>query len=267
MAYSLAEINRLHAMLSVERLKPLVDLTKSAEAAIELHQESLRVGASSMAIIATLEIALRNSVCDNLENFFGVPNWLLQPPITLQWRKPELNNLKKALDSAKRAEYSKLAQSGKNALDAIAYPNGRPLGKSHLDRSKDRRKQINVSNGKVVAELTLFFWKRLFGPEYEHSLWKTTLKRTFPNKGISRAAVAVELEYIYQSRNRLAHHEAVLRGRFSKTCEAIEFVTQNLAENSRNYQSPLFLLIQPDLQNARSLSETLHSKFDRFKQQ
>jgi hypothetical protein len=170
------DVAALTRMLSKERLAALISLTKSESDAIQLHQETLRVGASLMSIIATVEIALRNSVCENLSSHFGVANWLRQPPVPFQWRKPELKKVEAAHDSARRAEYAKLTQAEKHNLDSLAYPNGKPPAKSHLDRAKDRRKQIVVSDGKVIAELTLYFWKRLFGPEYDQLLWRTSLK-------------------------------------------------------------------------------------------
>jgi len=170
--------------LSVERLAALMALTGSYNTAIELHQETLRLGSALMHVIATIEIALRNSVCENLTQHFGVPNWLTQTPVQFQWREPERSKISQAVDSARRAEYSKLSQSEKANLDIFAYPNGRPPNTSHLKRSKDRRKKISVSEGKIIAELTLYFWKRLYSPEYEQSLWRTTLKRTFPHKKI-----------------------------------------------------------------------------------
>jgi hypothetical protein len=63
-------------LLSPERLHALTTLTGSDDAAIELHQETLRLGSSLMHVTATVEIALRNSVCENLSHHFGVPNWL-----------------------------------------------------------------------------------------------------------------------------------------------------------------------------------------------
>jgi hypothetical protein len=127
------------------------------QTAIELHQETLRLGASLMSVTATVEIALRNSVCENLSHHFGVPNWLLQPPVPFQWRLPEQKKITMALDSARRAEYSKLTQAQKGALDALAYPRGRPPNVSHLKRAQDRRRRITVTEGKIIAELTLYF--------------------------------------------------------------------------------------------------------------
>ena len=157
MTLSNGELQVLTKLISVERLTALFNLTGSYETALELHQETLRVGASLMTVIATLEIALRNAVRDNLGQHFGIADWLLRPPISFQWRKPELDKIKAAWDSARRAEYSKLSQADKHALDALAYPTGRPPNKSHSDRARDRRRQIQVSDGKVIAEFTLYF--------------------------------------------------------------------------------------------------------------
>ena len=218
-----------------------------------------------MTVIATVEIALRNSVCENLTRHFAVPNWLRQPPVPFQWRAPELKKVAMAHGSARRAEYSKLTQAQKHALDALAYPYGRPPSKSHLDRAKDRRKQIGVSDGKIIAELTLYFWKRLYGPEYEQSLWRTSLKRTFPNKKLSRANVAIQLEHIYQARNRLAHHEPVLHRRFADTMQAIEFVIGYLEAAKPGSSTPRARLLAADIAKVISEAEALHARLNSFR--
>ena len=82
----------------------------------------------------------------------------------------ENNAVKKAIDSARRAEYSKMTQAQKGALDVLAYPGGRPSNISHLKRAIDRRRQIAVPDGKVIAETTLYFWKRLYSTDYEQNL-------------------------------------------------------------------------------------------------
>jgi hypothetical protein len=185
--------------------------------------------------------------------------------VPFQWRKPEAEKARQALDQAKRAAYFKLSQAQKHALDNLAYPKGRPATKSHLDRSKDRRKHIPITDGKVVAELTLFFWKRLYGPEYEQLLWRTTLKRTFPNKKITRPQVAVQLENLYQAGNRLAHHEPVLRGRFEDAVKAIEFISENLQTSSPSNATALHKLIERDLIHLKLGVAGLHAQIDIYK--
>lgn len=259
------DVSELTVLLSNERLANLLALTGSAQLAVELHQETLRVGSLLMNVTAAVEIALRNAVCENLNQHFGVQNWLFQPPVPFQWRQPEQGNLAKALDSARRAEYSKLTQTQKAALDALAYPNGRPPNTSHLKRAKDRRRNIHVSTGKVVAELTFYFWKRLYGPEYEQTLWRTSLKRTFPDKSISRSIIATNLEQIYQSRNRLAHHEPVLHKRFTDTVAAIRFVVERLGAPVPSGSTPLAKLIEADLTTVNAAAAALHARLHSFR--
>lgn len=265
MAIEPGDIAALTRFLSPERLQALRTLTGSAESAIELHQDTLRVGSALMHVTATVEIALRNAVCENLGHYFGVPNWLTQTPVSFQWREPERKKIKLALDSARRAEYSKLSQADKAALDALAYPDGRPPNTSHRKRVKDRRKRIVVTEGKVIAEMTLYFWKRLYGPEYDQTLWRTTLKRTFPYKRLKRAEIAIQLEQIYQSRNRLAHQEPVLHKRFHDTVAAVEFVLENLEANTPSSDTPLAKLLQNDLAAVIAKADALHSRLDAYR--
>ncbi len=259
------DLGPLLVLLSPERLSALKQLTGSDRAAIELHQETLRVGALLMNVTATIEIALRNAVCENLSAHFGTPNWFINPPAPFAWRHTEQSRIPGAIDAAQRAAYSKLTQAEKAALDVLAYPNGRPAGVSHLRRAKDRRHQIVVTEGKVIAEITLHFWKKLYGPEYEQDLWRTSLKRTFPEKTLKRADVASQLEHIYQARNRLAHHEPVLHRRFDDTVKAIEFVAGHLNFTPAGDQSPLTKLIAPDLDRATEKAAALHAKLEEYR--
>lgn len=259
------EISDLVRLLSAERLKALTELTGSAQTAIELHQATLALGAQLMSVVATIEISLRNAVCENLSQHFGVDSWLLQPPLPFQWKEPEKKKAIQAQDSAQRAEYAKLSQADKGALDLLAYPSGRPPNTSHAKRSKDRRKRIPVSTGKVVAELTLYFWKRLYGPDYEQTLWRPTLKKTFPNKWLKRADIATNLEQIYQARNRLAHHEPVLHRRFADTITAIEYITQNLGCKAPDQNSPLAKLIANDISALKLDGQALHDILAAYK--
>lgn len=260
-----ADVAAVMVLLSPERLATLTTLTGSARTAIQLHQETLRLSASLMNVIASVELALRNTVCENLTVFFGAPGWLTHPPAPFQWKSIENNIAQKALDSARRAEYSKLPQLQKAVLDAKAFPHGRPSNTSHLKRAVARRRQIIVSDGKVIAETTFYFWKRLYSTDYEQALWRTTLKRTFPNKKTKRPHVAEKLEYIYQARNRLAHHEPVLHKRFTDTISAIEFVSENLTVATPSKDTPLAKLISGDLQSVKDQAKLLHDRLASFR--
>lgn len=255
----------LTLLLSPERLGLLSQLTGNVKAAIELHQETLRLGAALMNITASIEIALRNAICENLGQHFAVAGWLLNPPAPFQWKITEAKKIKLALDSARKSEYAKLSQTEKHALDALAFPNGRPAHLSHLNRAKARRAQIQVSDGKIIAELTFYIWKRLCGPDYEHTLWKPALKRVFPYKKITRSQVADHLENLYQARNRLAHHEPVLHGRFTDAVAAINFLVEHLQASPPTDQTPLARLIAGDLAAVEVQAVALHAKLDAYR--
>lgn len=265
MALNDEDVGTLTIYLSPERLAALTELTGSAREAIDLHQETLRVGALLMNVLASIEIALRNSVCANLSQHFGQPNWFLHPPPPFQWRKSEKDKIEKALDSARRAEYSKMTQAQKAALDALAFPHGKPAKLSHAKRALKRRQQIIVTEGKVIAEVTFYFWKKLYGPEYEHTLWKPSLKRTFPYKKIDRAKIAESLENIYQARNRLAHHEPVLHQRFRDTLSSIQVVIEHLGSPKPNSETPLAKLISADMKELSERAKALHAKLDSYR--
>jgi hypothetical protein len=260
-----ADIAAIAILLSPERLAALTALTGSTRTAIELHQQTLRLSASLMNVIASAELALRNTVCENLTAFFGSPEWLTHPPAPFQWRKTENDNARKALESARRSTYANMNQAEKTALDAKAFPSGRPLNTSHLQRAVQRRRQIVVSDGKIIAETTFYFWKRLYSPDYEQVLWRTALKRTFPNKRMKRAKVAENLEHIYQARNRLAHHEPVLHKRFRDTMTAIGFLSENMDATAPINDTPLAKLIAGDLEQVKEKAKQLHDRLDSFR--
>lgn len=248
------------ALLSAERLQKFIGITSTAEEALELHQCTLRIGASLMVALGTLEVALRNAISQNLTSHFESDTWLLEPPSGMIWRQPEKEQVKRALDSARRAEYAKLSQSEKAQLDTLAYPNGRPAGTSHAQRAKDRRSKIVVSQGKVIAQLTLYFWKKIYGPDYEQSLWRTTLKRTFPDKKVMRAEVAQNLEVIYQARNRLAHLEPMIGVRFERTVSAARYLVSRLGVDEPSGEAALAQLVEPDLRDAEQKRQNLEHK-------
>ena len=247
------DIAAIAVLLSPERLAALTALTGSTRTAVELHQATLSLNADLMNVIASIELSLRNSVCENLTT------------APFQWKAIENGIVQKALDSARRAEYSKMTQAQKAALDARAFPQGRPANTSHLKRAVARRRQIPVSDGKVVAETTLYFWKRLYSSDYEQTLWRPTLKKTFPNKATKRAQVADKIEDIYQARNRLAHHEPVLHKRYRDTITAIEFVAENLGATVPSKEMPLAKLIADDLQLMRNKAKALHDRLAAFR--
>lgn len=240
------EINAVARLLSCERLGTFEALAGSTRAAIGLHQQLLRFAGTLMSVTAVVEIALRNAVCDRLAEYFQVEGWLRRPPPTFSWKDEERGKIEAATRSAQRAAYVKLNSSEKRALDAVAFRRGVPTGLRHEFRLDARQKSIAVSTGQVVTQLTLYFWKRLFSDDYEQTLWKSALKRIFPDKRINRSAVATQLERIYQTRNRIAHHEPIYGYRLRDTLAAIDFIASNLGVADNNGCTPLRKILRHD---------------------
>lgn len=224
------EIQEAIALLSGERLAALKRITGTDRGSYELHQQMLYVAAALMPVTGLVEIALRNAACDRLSEIFGVTDWLNSPPLPFKWRGEEMKSLKRAIRQGQRAEYAKKSQNEKKILDAIAYPLGVPINTTHEKRASARQKAISIDNGQQISQLTIYFWKRLFSKDYETTLWVRGLRRVFPNKDLNRPDISIQLEVIYQARNRIAHHEPLYGQRLESTLEALDFVAQNLNE-------------------------------------
>lgn len=257
------ELLRATALLSSERVDALKRITGSEKDAIELHHEMLLVSAALMPLAALLEIAIRNAVCDQLRSLFGAPNWLTSPPPPFVWRGEESDSLRRATRHAQRAMYAKKSQREKRALDDVAFPQGLPPNLSHEQRAKERQKAISITQGQLIAQLSLFFWKRLFSSDYQATLWDRSLKRIFPDKTVRRPIVAGHLEAVYQARNRIAHHEPLYGTRLADALAALEFLKTELFKGTEA-SSALRNLCKPHEEHLRTTAEELARRISQY---
>jgi hypothetical protein len=65
--------------------------------------------------------------------------------------------------------------------------------------------------GKIVAELMFGFWTYLVADSHEKTIWVPYLHKAFP-PGTDRDRVSQALTAIREFRNRVAHHENILKG-------------------------------------------------------
>lgn len=240
-------------LLSAERLAPFVTIAGTEQDAIELHNQAIRLSSALMPVIALIEISMRNAISEALRNKLQTPNWLTTPPSDkLQWHGGEQEAIKKAIVHARRAAYAKLNNAQKKALDALAYPQGLPRGLKRNKRIRARQDHIQVGIGQTIAQLTMSFWKGLFAAEYEAVLWKPVLRSLFPNKSTERVTVAAHLEVIYEARNRIAHHEAVLDPRLQALEASITFLTENFGSRHPDPNAILARMAAPFQQELRT---------------
>ena len=223
-----------------------------------------------MLVTAVIEVALRNAVYENIEAFFQKPDWLINPPQSLKWEDSEKAKITKALKDSRRAIYAKMSQTQKRNLNTLAFPNGViPLSYSgklgHKRIVVKRQEQISPTMGQVVSQLTFFFWKRMFAKEYEHVLWHKFLKSLFPDRSLTRTDVATQLEYIYQSRNRVAHHEPVYGVRLQNTISAIDFIINNFDGKDESGTPHIGRLLSEDFAALKTASNELDTRIAAFK--
>lgn len=191
-----------------------------------------------MSMIALLELSLRNSTNHCLVEDFGDADWLLPGRTIVPLKSFEKSAISIATSHAQKAAYSKLSYKEKTFLDAFAFPDGVPETISHKSQVKKRQALFVVSHGQIISQTNISFWKRLYSSDYESDLWKPSIKRVFPNKGLKRSDVSRSLETIYATRNRVAHHEPVYGQRLVEAMEALDFVRDSLGAKKSDEETP-----------------------------
>ena len=147
--------------------------------ALELYFWNLRLSASFYPLLAGIEICLRNQMLKRLEGEFGV-RW---------WNNNEFRKL--------------LGQKGERLIkDAI-----RNL----------TRKNSPVTAGRITAELSFGFWSGMLLAKYEPKLW-TPFESHFTNvpSGVDRRKLETRCESIRKLRNRISHHEPLIKRNISQ---------------------------------------------------
>jgi Abi-like protein len=102
------------------------------------------------------------------------------------------------------------------------------LAKARKDMAEAKKTE---TSGRMVAALTFGYWTAMLGKEYEN-LWQTTLKdiaKRADGKGLTRKDFSRPLAPIRMLRNRIAHHEPILRWTLPKHYEAILQLTSWLS--------------------------------------
>lgn len=261
-----ADFADLVRFLSLERLATFQAITGSMGEAISLHQQTMRLGAQLMVVTAGIEVALRNAVYEKLEKYYGKPDWLITPPAGLVWIPSETAKIKLAIKGARREKYAKLTQAQKRHLDAL-IPGEVPAGTGKMAHQRLvalRQAQIAIPVGQIMAQLTFFFWKRLYARDYANVLW-TPLKTIFPDKRLKRAEIAAQLERLYQTRNRVAHHEPIFGGRLQETVEAIDFFMLNFDGRDADGVPHISKLLSDDVNDLKTAAAELEERIASFK--
>src|SRR5690606_6041710 len=143
------------------------------EKAILHYKTNIELSEAFYAVLSMYEVAFRNSLNRELTEYFGTVDWYLKiASIT------GLKNLNGSIQTAQK----------------------------HIANRNE-----TITANKVIAELTMGFWVRLFNAEYELILWKP-LRKAFPYLEKSqrqRNNVSAPINKIRDFRNRVFHHEPI----------------------------------------------------------
>jgi hypothetical protein len=183
-------------VISPPRFAPyLARAAGDTAAAIRLYWWNVEVSAAFYLPLHCLELALRNSMHQQLRIRFGRNDW---------WVGASLD------------DYGQRTVS-----DAV--------------RKAARRGGGQCTADDVVAELPLGFWVSLIsrGASYDRTLWVPALHRAFPYYRESRRTLHDNLLTIVLFRNRIMHHEPIhhrdLRADHAKIYQLINYISPSMA--------------------------------------
>ena len=180
------------ARLTTTRLESYLQATRGdIEAAIRLYDWNTSVASALHEDLGRLEVVFRNAVDDALVSYGSARGWA-----DVWYRQMQLFP----------------GQHGLRARDDIDAAQRRAT-------RGGRRPEVH---GKVIAELSLGFWRYLCEPSYLTSLWVPAVSAAFPmhpadpNPRQVRVEVADRMQRLHFLRNRIAHHEPIHRRDLSR---------------------------------------------------
>ncbi len=167
----------------------LSSVAGDSSAALKLYEHNNQISASAWVVIADVEVVLRNIVADAIHahhatvrpgalRWYDGPSWFTRG----QWFTK---------DTLKSIE--------------VARRRVRDPGPSGGQRP---------SEGRLIAELSLGFWRYLLIGRYEHDLWNPAIRAKFDGMSHlsgsdSRHEAHRRVEKLNYLRNRIAHHEPI----------------------------------------------------------
>ena len=152
--------------------------------ALDLYEWNAEISAALLRDLAHLEVGLRNAYDRALSaRWPGPPHWTTAniPAFAPLWRTRR----------GRRVDVNlRTRESLHRAVDSAGGPAAPP--------------------GKVIAELMFGFWRFLSSSAHEKSLWVPSLHQAFA-PGTDRRDVDRPIGRLHGLRNRVAHHEPLLR--------------------------------------------------------
>jgi hypothetical protein len=162
-------------------------------------QENARRAAFFWRKIEVLELAYRNRLASAIERYFSAAFFTE----TISEVHPDIRS---RVEAARRRIHTDGKQAARNA---------------------------------IISELSLGFWGSLLKKHYESLLWAPALRHAFAGLGkTSRAEVYDALQTAIVLRNRIAHHENILRYDPKTTLATLDWLLELLEPGSSQFTNP-----------------------------
>jgi len=177
-ARTAADLRALQEAISPARLQTYLRQTHyNARRALALYEWNVRAGAALLPILQANEVALRNAVHQALVSAFDA-------------RWPISGGFLRSLPARERATFE-----------------------AETRKLQARIGTGRMSTGDVVASQTYWFWVFLLTSRFQSRVWNKHFAAAFPYapRSVDRAVVHARCESIRLLRNRIAHHEPLLK--------------------------------------------------------
>ncbi|HET9637661.1 MAG TPA: hypothetical protein VFP12_00470 [Allosphingosinicella sp.] len=169
-------IDQLRPALSDDRVGSYLKAAGfDPDRALALYLWNAQIGEAFHLPLQAVEVSLRNRISSAFAAVFG-PDW---------WRDPDFRRI-----------------AGPERIDDIELV---------VRRLTDKHRVVNT--GQIVSGLSFGFWVALLQARYNPKVWSAQLKLAFPHLplGKARSDIAYAASRIAFLRNRISHHEPLIR--------------------------------------------------------
>ncbi|TIO79430.1 hypothetical protein [Mesorhizobium sp.] len=170
------EIAAIMEVISAERLgEYMIRADHKPERALDFYLWNTQICEALYMPIQAAEVALRNRINSKLRELYG----------DFWWEHPVV-----------------AAALNSGAQTKISEAETKILGGANP-----------ITNGRVVAGLTLGFWVRMLDNRYKRPLWNSHFRSTFPHlpASVEREELKGSATALQTVRNRLSHHEDMIK--------------------------------------------------------
>jgi hypothetical protein len=200
MKQKIERIDNFIRTLSTERFDRYLNLAQdNQDYALKLYASNAVLSEALYVPLQALEITLRNVVHECLQAEFG-PCWF-------------------------------------DKVDIVIMPNQSGMIRKAKIMLASHKKEVESS--RIIPELPFGFWTAMFGSEYD-DLWRERLYTiTLPEKrkGVTKKTYSGFLAPIRKLRNRIAHHECILKFHLQNHYKNIDFLIGLMAPEAKHWMN------------------------------